>query len=175
MVDSRRGRRSKENHRNQVQPWGQGPGDLPRQATLVLDHGGEVAHSHPASPHRQESNLVPFPPSAVQVPVQIFMEEVQKIVAKQVAKTMQKTERQKMGLTLLEDECSSFAPHMLQATVPRRESLRDYYDRFLKMVAEIDDLSERERMATFQRGLKNEDLMKSLLVTPPTGFDDMTT
>ncbi|PKI78127.1 hypothetical protein CRG98_001455 [Punica granatum] len=35
----------------QGQPRGQGPGNIPRQATSVFDHGDEAAHSRSASQH----------------------------------------------------------------------------------------------------------------------------
>ncbi|PKI38761.1 hypothetical protein CRG98_040874 [Punica granatum] len=52
-------------------------------------------------------------------------------------------------------------------------SLRDCYDRFFKASTEVEGLTRREAVAAFQRGLRNEDLVKRLIITPPNSFADV--
>ncbi|PKI79396.1 hypothetical protein CRG98_000211 [Punica granatum] len=54
-----------------------------------------------------------------------------------------------------------------------RESLRDWYDRFFKALIEVEGLTQRDAMATFQRGLRSKDLTKSLIITSLNSFADI--
>ncbi|PKI36218.1 hypothetical protein CRG98_043370 [Punica granatum] len=54
-----------------------------------------------------------------------------------------------------------------------KESLRNWYDRFSKASTEVEGLTQREAVTAFQRSLRNEDLTKSLIITPPNSFADV--
>ncbi|PKI50963.1 hypothetical protein CRG98_028693 [Punica granatum] len=56
----------------------------------------------------------------------------------------------------------------------RGDSLRLYYDQFLKVSSEIEGITPLECMSAFQRSLKNEELVKSLIITPASSFQDLT-
>lgn len=55
-----------------------------------------------------------------------------------------------------------------------RESLCDWYDWFSKVASEMEELTQHEKLVTFQRGwLKDDDFLYSLTVDLPSNFMDV--
>lgn len=54
-----------------------------------------------------------------------------------------------------------------------KESLCHWYERFVKVAAEVDDLTSKEKMAAFQRGLHDDEFVKNMIIDPPSDFTDL--
>ncbi|PKI59255.1 hypothetical protein CRG98_020335 [Punica granatum] len=54
-----------------------------------------------------------------------------------------------------------------------KESIRNWYDRFFKASTEVEGLMQCKALAAFRRGLRNEDLAKSLVITPSSNFPNI--